>query len=146
MNFCVMRSSPVDFRVLFCLIILVWLLSRFGFCHVVVDIMNIGKLSLCFSYSWHQPGGSDPLPPNALSLTEEYPNPDALYRTLGMIADDQSGLQPEPPVSRGKFLLICYQISTGVLPVCPLLSTVFFNQIVITSVEFGNVISEESEL
>ena len=42
---------------------------------------------LCF-VSWQQSAGTDPFPPHALSLAEDVPNPDALYRSLDMLTDD----------------------------------------------------------
>ena len=45
-----------------------------------------------YVFSWQQSAGTDPFPSHTLNLqADEVPNPDALYRSLDMLADD---LQP----------------------------------------------------
>lgn len=56
---------------------------------------------LCF-VSWQQSAGTDPFPPHALSLAEDVPNPDALYRSLDMLTDDLPVTQADPSTNRGK--------------------------------------------
>lgn len=56
---------------------------------------------LCFG-SWQQSAGTDPFPPHALSLAEDVPNPDALYRSLDMLTDDLPVTQADPSTNRGK--------------------------------------------
>lgn len=46
-----------------------------------------------FFVSWQPSAGTDPFPPHALSLTEDVPNPDALYSSLDMLTDDLPGTQ-----------------------------------------------------
>lgn len=57
---------------------------------------------LCF-VSWQPSAGTDPFPPHALSLAEDVPNPDALYRSLDMLTDDLPVTQADPhSTNRGK--------------------------------------------
>ena len=52
-----------------------------------------------FCCSWNVSSG-DPIPTDALNLSEDIPNPDALYHTLDMFGEDEmSGThsQQQPP-------------------------------------------------
>lgn len=45
-------------------------------------------MGVLYFVSWQQSAGTDPFPPHALSLAEDVPNPDALYRSLDMLTDE----------------------------------------------------------
>lgn len=58
----------------------------------ILTLLVVNEYDVYF-LSWQQSANADPFPSHAIHLTEDVPNPDALYSSLDMLTDDLPGTQ-----------------------------------------------------